>query len=86
MMVRTLVLTAGLAAGGLLLFVAKSQTSPNAVPVQAIITVEARHTHGYEVPKLQPGDVWRHIPTTPFGIIPQPPNLATNQADRGYVS
>ncbi len=56
-MVRALVLTAGLATSGLFLFVSKSQTSPNPVPVQAIITVEARHTHGYEVPALQPGDV-----------------------------
>lgn len=57
MMVRTLVITVGLAASGLFWFVAKPQTSPNTVPVQAIITVEAQHTHGYEVPELQPGDV-----------------------------
>ena len=61
-MIRTLfipgVLTAGLATSGLFLFVSnKPQTSSKPVPVQAIVTVEARHTRGDEVPALQPGDV-----------------------------
>ena len=57
-MVRAFILTAGLAASGAFLFVSdKSPAASNAVPVQSIITVEARRTHGTEVPALSPGDV-----------------------------
>jgi len=51
-----LILTAGFALGGLgLLAVDAPQTPPASVPVQMVVTVEARH--GAEIPALQHGDV-----------------------------
>lgn len=55
-MIRASIFAAGLTTSGLFLFVSnKPESAP--VPVQAIVTVEARHTHGTEVPTLQAGDV-----------------------------
>ena len=53
-----LLFTAGLAIGGLFLLAQnKSQTDPSLVPVQTIITVEARNDQGKDVPSLNRGDV-----------------------------
>jgi hypothetical protein len=53
---RKLLFTVGLVAGGIfLLGQNKAQTSPGLVPVQMIVTVEARH--GKDVPSLYPQDV-----------------------------
>jgi hypothetical protein len=56
-MVRAFILTAGLAASAAFFVSDKSPAASNAVPVQSIITVEARRTQGTEVPALSPGDV-----------------------------
>lgn len=53
----------------------KPQTGPAPVPVQAIVTVEARGPHGAQVPVLQPGDViaYEHherLPVTGLTALP----------------
>jgi hypothetical protein len=53
-----LLVTIGLATAGVLLFAqTRSQSDSNFVPVQTIVTVEARHDHDKAVPSLKQEDV-----------------------------